>query len=200
MGHPGGGRGVLLGGLCLGWLLASAQELAAVGELLASWGPGSILPLPGCSSPFSLPVVEAPQMAAVGRLRGALYRSQCPGSSSGIADLARLLSAFPCLWGSWILLLWAQSLFPQLVRRQLLAERWPCRTPCAPAPLSRRCGLRQVVASLLSVFLHGIGLWETPKATVWGPDMSSMRLCRFAPNLAGCRVFRGGGVPICRAD
>ena len=44
MGHPGGGRGVLLGGLCPGWLLASAQELAAVGELLASWGPGQYPP------------------------------------------------------------------------------------------------------------------------------------------------------------
>ena len=40
MGHPGGGRGALLGGPCPGGGGASsAQELAAVGEMLAPWGP-----------------------------------------------------------------------------------------------------------------------------------------------------------------
>ena len=77
MGHPGGGRGVLLGGLCPGGL---GPALPRSSQLLVRFWPhgvpGSVLPLPGCSSPFRLPVVEAPQMAAVGRLRGAWYHSQ----------------------------------------------------------------------------------------------------------------------------
>lgn len=103
---------------------ASAQEL----RLLVSFWPVGSRQTSHCRvpSPFSLPVVEAP-MAAVGRLRGALYRPQCPGSSSGTCRPARLLSAFLPL-GLLDPADGAQSLF--LVGLEAaLAERWPRRTP-----------------------------------------------------------------------